>query len=335
MAPKSKKSQYIDEVKRLYIDGLKSLGEISEILGPSIQTLSRWLGEEGIELAARPRNPNAGRGEAEQQEINERIAARQRERIKAGGYHGGRSRMIEREDRACENPACSEVFEAPVTSPQRFCGLTCARSVGNKDRWADKRKMTTCPCGEVFYSPYAKKYCSDECRGIYTEKRQPDLANYITFNCLNCDVEVTRRKKYTQYAKYCSNECSAKHTRTKQHIVVEDAVVLDSGYEALFWGLCSLWKIPVERADRSQAVPVNGNGWYCPDFYVPSMNIWVEVKGFEDDDDRTRYAAWAQAGHHLTVLDRNGLIMMRAAKDERDFRSTLAAIVPASRYPAS
>ena len=92
MSRTSSKSKYIDEVKRLYIDHLKSLNEISQTLGPSVQTLSRWLGEEGIELAARPRNPNAGRSEAEQQEINERIAARQRERIESGGRHGGRSR---------------------------------------------------------------------------------------------------------------------------------------------------------------------------------------------------------------------------------------------------
>lgn len=283
----SSKAKYIDEVKRLYINELRSLNEIRQALGPSVQTLSRWLGEEGIELAARPRDPNKGRSSAAQAAINERVAASQRARIGAGGHHGGRSRRIERETRACANPACSATFEVPVTSRQRFCGMTCARSISNKERWAGKRQMTTCPCGKEFYSPYAKKYCS--------------------------------------------NECSAKHTRTKQHIVVEDAIVLDSGFEALFWGLCSLWKLPVERADRNKAVEVGDNGWYCPDFYLPTMNIWVEVKGYEDDDDRARYAAWAAQGEHLTVLDRNGLLLMRAAKDERDFASTIAAIVPASR----
>lgn len=191
-----------------------------------------------------------------------------------------------------------------------------------------------CPCGKKTGHP-GRSYCSSEHRNEYGLKKQKDPANYRTFTCLNCQREFTLPRSYTSVGKYCSNECAAKHTRIKQHIVVDDAVVLDSTYEALFWGLCSLWKLPVERADRSKAVPVNGNGWYCPDFYVPSMNIWVEVKGFEDDDDRARYAAWARDGHHLTVLDRDGLIIMRAAKDERDFRSTLAAIVPASRYPAS
>lgn len=309
MAPKSKKSQYISEVKRLYLESLMSLGEISQILGPSVQTLSRWLGEDGIELAARPRDPNVGRTQDEQQAINERIAAAQRERLSSGGHRGGRSRTVERETRQCANPACTATFEAPVTSQQQFCGMTCARSVSNKERWSDKRKMTTCPCGEVFYSPYPKKYHSDECRAMYAGKRQKDPDNYVTFNCLNCGKEVTRLKNYggNLAQKYCSNECSAKHNRTKQHVVVEDAMVLDSPYEALFYGFMRLRKIPCERADRNLALSVNGSGWYCPDFYLPDLDLWVEVKGFEDDDDRLRYDVWRLPGRKLAVLRRQEL----------------------------
>jgi hypothetical protein len=324
MSRTSKKTQYIDEVKRLYIENLKSLSEISQLLGPSVQTLSRWLGEEGIELAARPRNPNAGRSEAEQQEINERIAVRQRERIESGGHHGGRPRSIERETRECENPACSATFEVPVNSPQRFCGMTCARSVTNKEIWAEKRQMTTCPCGEMFYSPYPKKYCSDECRDVYGLKRQADPAKYMTFTCLNCQEEVTIRRSYASAKKYCSNECAAKHTKTRKFYAIEDLdVIFESGFECLFWGICSIWKIPVERADRSKAQDVNGSGWYCPDFYLPGLDIWVEVKGFEDEDDRMRYSAWRWPGRKLAVLRREELHVLMTRANDSEVREQL------------
>lgn len=175
----------------------------------------------------------------------------------------------------------------------------------DEDKPADR-----CPCGKKT-GVKGQKYCSWDHRVEYGTFRQKNPDKYITFNCLNCDVEVTRRKNYSVFQKYCSNECAAKHTRVKQHIVVDDAVVLDSGFEALFWGLCSLWKIPVERADRSKAVMIGGNGWYCPDFYVLGLNAWVEVKGFEDDDDRARYDAWRAEGHTLAVLHREELETLR------------------------
>ena len=173
-----------------------------------------------------------------------------------------------------------------------------------------------CPCGKKTGHP-GRSYCSPEHRNEYGVKKQKDPANWRTFTCLNCQREFALPKSYTSVGKYCSNECSAKHNRTKQHIVVEDAMVLDSPYEALFYGLTRLLKIPCERADREHAIAVNGNGWYCPDFYLPSESLWVEVKGFEDDDDRARCAAWRAAGQKLLVVDRNVLktLMLRAETD--------------------
>lgn len=322
MAPKSKKDQYIDEVKRLYIDSLKSLGEISEILGPSIQTLSRWLGEEGIELAARPRNPNAGRSEAEQQEINERIAARQRERIDAGGHHGGRSRMIEREDRECENPACSEAFEVPVTSPQRFCGLTCARSVGNKDRWADKRKMTTCPCGEVFYSPYPKKYHSDECRDRYAARRQKDPANTLAGSCQNPDCPKPDRRftypKSQRHRRYCSDKCSQEHTRPNEQL---------NGLEGAFRGLCYLLEIGCRRPNGNEQVSWGERGSYAPDFICEWRGevIAVETKGdhWVKEDTEPKHAAWREQRGLLAMLFKEDLRALRTAPSPDHFWAML------------
>lgn len=179
-------------------------------------------------------------------------------------------------------------------------------------------------CRELVYSP-DHKYHDDACRQKNMKRRQADPANLVTFTCLNCKKEFTLPRSYTSVGKYCSNECAAKHTRVKQHIVVDDAIVLDSGYEALFWGLCSLWKLPVERGDRAKAVAVGLNGWYCPDFYMPGLNIWVEVKGFEDEDDRLRYDTWRMSGRKLAVLRREELDVLRTRANANEVWEQLRA----------
>ena len=41
-------------------------------------------------------------------------------------------------------------------------------------------------------------------------------------------------------------------------------------------------------------------GWYAPDFLINGR--YVEVKGFEDDDDRERYTAWNEAHPEAELL---------------------------------
>ena len=185
----------------------------------------------------------------------------------------------------------------------------------------DEKPDNRCPCGKLTGSKN-RLYCGPEHRLEYGEKRKADPDNYVTLTCVGCGIEFTRRKSYPGAHKYHSNECAAKHTKKKVHIVVEDAIVLDSGFEAFFWGLCSLWKIPCERADRGLAVRV-GEGWYCPDFWLPSLDIYVEIKGPEDEDDRARYAAWRAEERQLAVLRREELHTLRTRANDHAVKQQL------------
>lgn len=300
-------------MQQMYEQERLSRGEIARVLGTSVQSVTRVLTRRGVAFDDRPALTRALRTPEEQAAVNEKISAARK------GKGTGPRKPIE--IRTCENRSCGKEFEYHAgQTGERFCSRACRNeyaSFVNKEAAKDAYELDPrrCPCGTAipFEYRHTRQFCSPGHRREYQAKRQKDPDNYITFNCLNpaCGKEVVRLKKYSQYQKYCSNECAAKHTRIKQHIVVDDAVVLDSGYEALFWGLCSLFKIPVERADRGLAVPVNGDGWYCPDFWLPGPGLWVEVKGFEDDDDRARYAAWRTSGRELAVLSRPELDVLR------------------------
>lgn len=183
----------------------------------------------------------------------------------------------------------------------------------------NERPNVVCPCGKKTGSPN-RKYCSPGCRMEYGKKKQANPENHRTFNCENCGKEVTRYKKLN-YHKYCSNACANKHTKTKKHIVVDDAVVLDSGYEAFFWGLCQLFKLPVERFDRKHGVEWREGCWYAPDFYLPTLDLAVELKGLEDASDKDRWALFEKEQGRLVILTGDDLRGMFLGKS--DFIATV------------
>jgi len=88
--------------------------------------------------------------------------------------------------------------------------------------------------------------------------------------------------------------------------VTEDGIELNSSLEALFWGLCCLFEIPVERSGR--AIEDGHGGRYAPGFRVTvagGTDIWVEAAdGRHEDKARRdgRAALRAASPYRLAVL---------------------------------
>lgn len=246
----------------------------------------------------------------------------------------------ERTIRKCERDECEQTFEVrgnAADAQRRFCGRPCARLVENQARSVRKQQewaqspLSLCPCG-VNRIPYevrsTTKYCSPACRTQYGKKKQRDPTKWVTITCQNpsCGRQVERYRNYGNgHLKYCSNECAQRHTKTKQHIVVDDAVVLDSPWEALFWGLCALRKLPVERFDREQGIEWQEGGWYAPDFWMPTLGLAVEVKGVEDPSDVVRWARFREKGD-LAVLGRDDMHKLCKDEDTAGFLRGIATI---------
>ncbi|MGA5598397.1 hypothetical protein ACPCSE_29605 [Streptomyces cellulosae] len=181
------------------------------------------------------------------------------------------------------------------------------------------RECAAPDCSETFVSP-TRKYHNDECRTKWAKRREADPNNHITYTCQNetCGKEFTRPKSGGTF-KYCSNACAQRHTKTKQHVVVEDAVVLDSSYETLLWSLCRIYKIPVERYDRAGGVEWREGGWYAPDLLVKwqGRSVTVETKGLADPEDEERWAAFRAAKDiPLVVLQQKDLVPPPATRED-------------------
>lgn len=276
MAAKNRKIELLPKIIEMTNLGMTAK-EAAEKLDVHPVTVQKWCREEGIKLK---RNKTG--------------------RPKAGGPT--------LKGYTCDY--CGASFQGRPDVPRRFCSREHASLWKSENQTATKIKI--CPCGKkvdrvvdgkrVYHN---KKYCSTECRKLYGDYRKPDPKNHVTFICQNerCSEEVSRPKG-VGYHKYCSNACAQKHTRTKKHIVVDDATVLDSKLEALVWGLFSLLGYQIERYDRNNAVEWNSGQWYAPDFLLikKDESIALEVKGREDENDQERWRAFKDQVGPLWII---------------------------------
>lgn len=90
---------------------------------------------------------------------------------------------------------------------------------------------------------------------------------------------------------------SSNRGRTKQVIV--DGIKLQGQWEVDFYLWAKENGLNPQRPVTAFKYVWNGERWYYPDFYIPSKDLYVEVKGYETDRDR---AKWDQFPHKLSVI---------------------------------
>lgn len=170
-------------------------------------------------------------------------------------------------------------------------------------------------------------------------RRQSDPDNYETFTCETCGKKTTKRKRRGKVWKFCSNACAAKHTKTVRHYVVRESdMVLDSSFEMLFAGVAIFLKVSIERVDRSSAIGVDLGDRevvYAPDFHLPALGLWVEVKGHEGDEHHDdRWAAWREQCGPLAILKREDLDELRSL-DHDGFLARLTELAGPVEVPVA
>jgi len=90
---------------------------------------------------------------------------------------------------------------------------------------------------------------------------------------------------------------SSNRGRTKQIIV--DGIKLQGHWEVDFYLWAKEAGLNPKRPTESFRYNWNGERWYHPDFYIESLDLYVEVKGYETDRDR---AKWLQFPKKLCII---------------------------------
>ena len=99
---------------------------------------------------------------------------------------------------------------------------------------------------------------------------------------------------------------SGNRGRTKQ--IIYNNIKFQGQWELDFYMWCETNSVFVIRSPNWFNYTWGRNRKYNPDFYIPSLDLYVEVKGYETDQDR---AKWNQFPCNLSVIRQNEIMLIR------------------------
>ena len=99
---------------------------------------------------------------------------------------------------------------------------------------------------------------------------------------------------------------SSNRGRTKQIIV--DGIKLQGQWEVDFYLWAKEAGLNPKRPDTAFRYEWNGEHWYYPDFYIESLDLYVEVKGYEIERDR---AKWRDFPKKLIIIKKAEINQIR------------------------
>lgn len=228
------------------------------------------------------------------------------------------------------------------SSPKRFCTIKCSRSFSTKNTrkeinkkvsdtltgkpgWSRGKKLekkieAKCQkCNETFLAASRfKKFCDKHPRG---RESYLDISNMSEEERKLFDLKQKRSIKRALNLPFKMSEEKRKHlsdvmkrkvkenpdaflggNRGKVKTFMIDGIKLLGMWEVLFYQWAKESGLNPKKCLTSFPYEWNGIRNYYPDFYLPTLNVYVEVKGFERERDR---AKWAHFPEKLIVLKKN------------------------------
>jgi hypothetical protein len=183
----------------------------------------------------------------------------------------------------------------------------------------EKRYEITCAkCGKIFLAASkTKKWCDEHRGGRETpeyltvedmseeEKKRYDARqkrNFIRKQKRPFKMSEEKRKQISEMMKKRIAEnpeafMGGRRGRVKQ--VIMDGIKLQGKWEVEFYKWAKINGLNPQRCTRGFPYEWNGSRTYFPDFYLPNLDLYIEVKGYERERD---LAKWSQFPEKLIVL---------------------------------
>jgi hypothetical protein len=102
---------------------------------------------------------------------------------------------------------------------------------------------------------------------------------------------------------------SSNRGRTKQ--IIYEGLKFQGNWEVEFYKWCKTQNIVCDRLPGHFEYDWNGKRKYFPDFYIPSLDLYVEVKGYATERD---HAKWDQFPKRLAVISKDQIYLMKENK---------------------
>ena len=120
-----------------------------------------------------------------------------------------------------------------------------------------------------------------------------------------------RRTKHSNSMKaavknYPESYSSSNRGRVKQ--IIFEGVKFQGKWELDFYKYCKNNNIEIEKSNEWFEYEWNGTRKYFPDFYLPTKDFYVEVKGYETERDKAKWAAFPK---NLMVVKKREIELIR------------------------
>lgn len=130
---------------------------------------------------------------------------------------------------------------------------------------------------------------------IAGKKKHAKWSELYYANQANRDKVSTRMKQAVN--EHPDSYTSSNRGRTKQ--IIYNDVKFQGQWELDFYMWCETNSIEVVRPSEWFDYVWDGNRKYNPDFFIPNLDLYVEIKGYETDRDR---AKWNQFTKNLCIV---------------------------------
>lgn len=186
--------------------------------------------------------------------------------------------LIKKEKRVCGRDGCGIPFDVNPSDPKQFCSRSCAAAVNNVRRGPlpkeVREKIALAMAGKIY--PNRKR-------------RTSDGSSLVVVVCANSKCGKVFSAERWMKRKFCSNDCvmkviggrptSPRAARGKAGIRkdISPTIYFYSRWEANIARLYTYLGIAWVYAPTSFNI---GGQFYTPDFYLPELKKYVEVKNF-------------------------------------------------------
>jgi len=144
---------------------------------------------------------------------------------------------------------------------------------------------------------------------VAKETTQKILATKIKNGTLARSAESRKKTSESMKLAVANNPdayTSSNRGRTKQ--IIEDGIKFQGKWELEFYRWAQNVGLQPHRATTGFEYEWNGTRTYFPDFYIESMDLYVEVKGYETDRDR---AKWLHFPGKLRIIREQDIYAIR------------------------
>ena len=124
----------------------------------------------------------------------------------------------------------------------------------------------------------------------------------------NPEEKAKFSKKMLEVAKNNPQSYSQKNIRRGKKVVVYKNIKFDNSWELDFYKWCENSNINCIRNTRGFQYKFDKIRTYYPDFYIPQMNLYVEIKGRETEKNK---AKWTNFPEKLLILKRQEIDLIR------------------------